>query len=663
MATAFEQRLQQYKEQQEGPRRTPFQKRFEQYKQKNPTVSPVVEEEQGPTWLEQNLDVPLGLGGSLAGAAGGFAMFGPPGAVVGGIVGGAGLTAAGTYVSETEFKESEEIDAYAKAVENALWSMGFDVVTLGLASKIKPAYYAAKAKMGSSAEETAKDIIEGSFGAGSKESLQASQAILQQGGATLLPSQVRESGLDTFRERVASAGLISRQTMEDNLNAVNNVVQDELTTLINRNAPGWDADPAGMGEAFYTLIKAGEDAVQQTYLKGLDEIKTGLGVGVGQRVNAFKILAPINKYLKNKKGEAIDELSPESIQFLNDQLLRLKRLPDGTFPVSELITLDKAFTQRVAAKFGPEGAERNAVVQAELADVASEMRSAIYNAMKDISPEAAESYKALKTAYGDGINALYPTINKNFIRAANIGSYTGLGNLAARATNINQVAAMRDSLKRAFKEASKDPNVSLPFSSATEIDELFKRGFLSSRISSVFNEKFLITDLKTLANKMDVPAEAKKFQYILGKDYGRFKQLMNIVLEASDTASGDFGVLMLRSAEAGGVRGVAGQLAGLGGVGVAGATGVVSPAPVIAAGATALFIPHMFAKIVTNPAYVNRLIALSKKDFRDLETASVAAQLLAADVFYSLTDAEKNEMMAYLSDVARQQMGEENGTI
>ena len=87
---------------------------------------------------------------------------------------------------------------------------------------------------------------------------------------------------------MASAGLISRQTMEDNLNAVNNVVQDELITLLNRSAPAGQADPAGMGEAFYTLIKAGEDAVQQTYLKGLDEIKTGLGVGVGQRVNALK---------------------------------------------------------------------------------------------------------------------------------------------------------------------------------------------------------------------------------------------------------------------------------------------------------------------------------------------------------------------------------------
>ena len=75
------------------------------------------------------------------------------------------------------------------------------------------------------------------------------------------------------------------------------------------------------------------------------------------------------------------------------------------------------------------------------------------------------------------------------------------------------------------------------------------------------NEKFLITDLKSLANKLEIPAESKKYQYMLGKDYPRFKQVMNIVLEASDSASGDFGVLMLRSAEAGGIRGIAGQLA------------------------------------------------------------------------------------------------------
>ena len=659
MATAFEQRLQQYRQQQQQtqPPKSAFQQRFEAYKQQNPTETVYAPEEEGPSWLERNLDVPLGVVGGVAGGVAGGVLGGPAGALAGGTAGGALGTALGTYISETEYNEAGEIDAYTKAVENALWSMGFDLATVGVTSKIKPMYYAMKSKMGSSAEQTAKEIIDGAFGVGSRESLQASQAILEQGGATLLPSQVRGAALDNFRERIASVGLLSRETMQENMDAVNNVVRDELTTLINRNASGWEADPYAMGDAFYTLIKAGEDAVQQTYIKGLDEIKLDLGSGLGQRVNAYKILAPINKYLKTKKGEAVDELSPEAVQFLQGQLSRLKNLPTGTFPVDELITLDKAFTQRVNAKFGPEGAERNSVVQAELAEVGNEMRNAIYNAMKGINPDAAEAYATLKKSYGEGINALYPKINKNFIAAANKGSFLGLGNLAAKASNVNQVVALRESLHEAFKQASKDPNVSLPFSSVKEVDELFKRGFLSSRISPVFNENFLINNLKNVAQKLQIPAEAKKYEVILGKDYPRFKQVMNLVIEASDSATGDFGNLMLRSAEAGGFRAIASQVGGLVGIGGAAAAGVVSPAPVIAAGAAALFLPQMFARIVTNPAYVNRLIMMTKKDFGGAEKASVAAQLLAADVFYSLTDTEKNEMMLYLSNLAEEQMG------
>jgi hypothetical protein len=80
------------------------------------------------------------------------------------------------------------------------------------------------------------------------------------------------------------------------------------------------------------------------------------------------------------------------------------------------------------------------------------------------------------------------------------------------------------------------------------------------------------------------------------------------------------------------------------------------PAPVLAAGAAALFIPQVFAKIATNPAYINRLIALTGKKSQGVEATSVAAQLLVADVFYSMADEEKNEMMRYLSEVAKQGM-------
>lgn len=645
----FQERLEQY-QQQQGE--SSFQQKLKSYRQQPPIVEPTPED---PGFLARNLDIPLGMGGSLGGAAAGGLIAGPPGAVVGGVLGGAALTGVGSYLSAREYEGTDEVSAYKKAVEDALWSMGFDIATMGVVSKVRPLWYAAKSKMGMSAEEAAKELVEGQFGAGSQESLRASQALLMKGGATLLPSQVRGAGLDNFRERVAASGMISRATMHDNLRAVNGVVQDELTTLINKNAPGLEADPYSMGEAFYTLIQAGKESIQDTYVRGLDEIKMKLGTTFGKRVGTASILRPLDTYLVGKRGEAVDELSPESIQFLNTQLSRLRDLPAASFPVSELITLDKTFTQRVTAKFGPQGSEKNSVVEAELAEVASQLRSAIYNSMRAVDPEAAESYRVLKAAYGEGMDTLFPKINKNFIKAAkNENSYIGLGNLAAKATNLNQIAAMKKSLKEAFNQAKKDPNVDLPFESIEQIDEIFRRGYLSARVSQVFDDAFVMSTLKPLAKKLNIPAEDKKLRYVLGKDYPRFKQVMNIITEASESASGDFGSLLLRTAEFGGLRGLAGAVVSSGG-GTYAATGAVTLAPVVASAAAALYIPEVFARVSTNPMYVKRLIDISESNGA-IESANVALQLLVADVLDSMTDAEKNGVVEYLTNVAQERI-------
>jgi hypothetical protein len=646
----FQEKLDQYRQLQG---KSGFQQKLQSYREQPPIVD-TPPTRQGPSFLERNLDIPLGMGGSLAGAATGGMIAGPPGAIIGGVVGGATGTGVGSYVSAREYEGTDEISAYKKAVEDALWSMGFDIATMGVVTKVKPMWYAAKSKMGLTAEEAGKELIEGQFGAGSQESLRASQALLMKGGATLLPSQVRTSGLDNFRERVASVGLISRQTMEDNLKAVNDVVQDELTTLVNKNAPGLEADPYSMGEAFYTLIQEGKGSIQNTYVRGLDELKMKLGAAFGKRVGTESILRPLDTYLIGKRGEAVDELSPESIQFLNSQLSRLRELPAASFPIAELITLDKAFTQRVTAKFGPQGAERNSVVEAELADVASQLRTAIYNSMQRVDPQAAESYKALKEAYGQGINTLFPPINKSFMRGAGEGKYLGLGNLAAQATNLNQISAMKKSLSEAFKQASKDPNIDLPFQSVEQIDQIFKRGFLSSRVSNIFDDTFVMTRLKPLADKTKVPAEDKKFRYVLGKDYPRFRQVMNIVLEASESASGDFGNLWLRGAEAGGVKGIA-QAVVAGAGGTYAATGAVSLTPLVSAGALALYVPQVFANVVTNPEYVKRLINVSESNGA-IESANIAMQLLVADVLDNMTDVEKNGVVDYLTNIAQERI-------
>lgn len=109
--------------------------------------TPVQAEEQGffdsaGEFLSKNMEIPLGISGSLAGAGAGFLLAGPPGAVVGGVLGGAGGSAAGSITSD--YLEGVPLD-YAEAAEQALISAGIDVVTIGMGSKIKPFLLSAKA--------------------------------------------------------------------------------------------------------------------------------------------------------------------------------------------------------------------------------------------------------------------------------------------------------------------------------------------------------------------------------------------------------------------------------------------------------------------------------------------------------------------------------------
>lgn len=624
-------------------------------------TAPVTPEEQEASFLQKNLDLPLGLAGALGGGAAGFAVAGPPGAVAGSIIGGAGATGVGTVISETQYKDSSDIDAYTKAVENAAWSVGLDVVTLGLMSKLKPAWVAMRMKNGQSVEETLEEIVEGAYPAGSSESLEATQKLLNMRGATLLPSQVGSSGMDTFRERIASVGLVSRETMQENMKAVNDAIQEELLTLINRNSKGMNTNPYAMGQVFLEAIEEGQSALQRQYVRGLDDVMRGLGGSrFTRRVPAEFILKPIDDYLKANKGEAIDNLMPETFSFIQDNLSRLRSLKEGTFPIQELISLDKAFTQRANAQFGKQGSTPMPAVIAELSEVSNLMRETIQSSLERVAPKQAEEYKALKTAYAEGVRELLPKINKTFVDGAKDSSYVGLGDIAAKGLNLDKVKALKLSLKRAHAEAVKDAKktgeeIAVP--SFNEVNRLFKAGFLSDKLKTVFGGNFNITDLRNLAKDAERPRTKAVYQEVLGDDYPRFKQLLNAVIEASESASGDFGTLMLRGMEAKGVKGVSAAI--YSGVGAAGGVSVASggiSAPLIAAGAAALYVPQVFANIVTNPQYVNKLIMLTKQGKKDPIKTEIAIQAIVSDVLDAMTDAEKADIVDYLSQQAQEQI-------
>ena len=617
---------------------------------------------EDPNWLQENLGMPMSAGFGAIGTMAGV-PFGPAAMAGLGIAGSAFGEGLGTYISETEYKDLNPEEALQKAVVNAGYSVGFDIATLGLMSKLGPAWYKAKEVLGFSVEQTLKDAADTVFGVGSRESLLVSQKMLMEGGATLLPSQVRGEGLDAFKEQVANVGLISRGTMDQNLQAVNNVIQEQLITITNRNAAGFGNAPSEMGAAMHQLIQAGDQAIKDQYVAGLDDIiKNVSGL---QRVDAGSVSEPINAFLKDQRGEIEQKLSKETVAFLSDQFRKYEILaktfaPGNTVPLTDLIQLDKNFTRDISAKFGSGSSQRNDVIHSELSSAASEVREAIYNAIKEVNPEQAEAYRLLKDAYRESVNALFPPINSTFVKQANKGSFIGLGNLAARATNVDQVINMKASLKRAFQEAAKDPEAleKLPFNSVADIDQLFKEGFLSAKMSTVFGDKFVASDLKTLAKSLDIPSEAEKFKVILGKDYGKFRQVMNTVIETSESASGDFGALLLRSAETQGIKGIGNTLVQtvgtIGGASAVAAGTVSATNPIVLSGVAALFVPQIFANIVTNPKYVNRLIGLAgKKKSSGLEATNVAVQLLVSDVIQELSEESRKEMVEYLIAVAQ----------
>ena len=178
--------------------------------------APVEPQAPEPSWLDKNMDVPLGMGGGVVGTILG-APLGPPGMFVGGAIGGALGTSAGSLISDE--LTGEDLD-YAKALEEAAISMGFDIATLGLGRAIRPAWIAAKKKMGFTPQEAAEQLVQELGGeAGTVASLKASQEILEGGGATLTPSQVGAEGvvfaLEKFCEPHAFDYGLIRSGLED----------------------------------------------------------------------------------------------------------------------------------------------------------------------------------------------------------------------------------------------------------------------------------------------------------------------------------------------------------------------------------------------------------------------------------------------------------------
>lgn len=603
-----------------------------------PVPAPVEAPAPEPSWLDKNMDVPLGMGAGVVGTALG-APFGPPGMFVGGTVFGAMGTFLGSLVSDDLTGEDRE---YATALEEAAMSMGFDVVTLGMGKAIKPAWIAAKKKLGFTPKEAAEQLVqELGAEAGTITSLKASQQILEEGGATLTPSQVGAEGLALLQERIGRLGILSSRQYEVNAAKVNEIVSDSLSEVVNKLSVNSSGSANEIAQELMAVIDQGRRALYENYGKSMDELAAQVGSKVDIPVGKHIFVA--NNFIARNThpGEIID-LDPATVDFIYKNLGSL--LGDNVATKTNLqglVALDKQITRQIDSSFGaPVGSpNHNANAHRELTQLAEELREATYNALKKVDPEAAKKYKQMKDAYKAGINGLLPKINSNFVAQADKGNYLALGNLLAKGGNIDQVVAFKNSLKAAFKEIGASESAGR-FISFEEADALIKKAFLEKTFPLLGTPQFDISNYSSLIKQLADPTTAAKYKAILGDQYPQVKQLINLMAEASVKPGSNLGELAFRSKEYAGGREILSALQG----GAAVSTGS------FVGGLAILGTPIVLAKASLNPKTVKRLIEFQNTEFRTSDLMIAAGQRILSDIIDTMTDEEQSALRNAIRD-------------
>ena len=635
--------------------------------------APVEAEDQGffesaGEFLSKNMEIPLGISGSLAGAGAGFLMGGPAGAVVGGILGGAGGSFGGSITSD--YLEGVPID-YAEATEQALISAGIDIVTLGMGSKIKPFLLNAKAaKM--PPDEAAKMFVKeaamvageqankavaqagqreaiartgGLLASGSPESLKESQKLAEEFGATLLPSQTGQATtVQTLAEGIANLGLFSSGKMGKATERLDNASASALTEIMNRTGTDEFQDPKALGQAMSTVVDKGKEAMSTLYSRGLQEIQEGLGQ---QRTELSPLKASFTKFRNKSQGELRNYLQDSTLKYVDDTLDTMSKLK--TLTVKELLEFEKTLKTDIAALggLGSTGAQREAA--RELTILSKNIRGVVQRSLDRTNPELGAKYQDLKKAYRISINGILPKVNSRFVANAQKESYSSLGKMLTRSGGLDEITAMLKSIDESYavmkKASNKRMPSGLPFKTADEAKQVIKESYLKNIFADVGGD-FNNQKYSYLASEFQTPENSARLKLILGEDAPRVKQIMNLMSETSATVQGNLGELLFRSKEYAALSAPGRSLSE---TKLAGAGGQLYAASVDALmGGSILVAPVVLANIVTNPKLTNKLLAFDKAKFPTQEAALLAANSIVEELFDTLTDEEIREVQREL---------------
>lgn len=594
----------------------------------NPAPNVNVPEEKVPwyttasNFLQENMEIPGGVGGALAGAVAG-APFGPPGMVIGGIAGGAAGSAGGSLLSDK--LEGEELD-YAEAVKEAGISLGFDVLTLGAGKVVRPGFFAAKKALGFSPKETAEQIIKAAQEggeAGSRESIMASQRLLTERGATLTPYQTNQANArQRLQEQFAQTGLFSSKIMKDNADRVNSIVGDYLNDIMARSGLEL-AEPSSLGRAMYDIIDEGKSAMSEVYGRGLTEIQQKIG---NRTVPVAMIRKNLDNYLSSFQREFGTVLNDDTFKYIENLRSTLEDVPQ--MKVNSLLDLEKKIAADIRSFGDINAGVYNSTAERELAEFSAGFKDAVQNTLKTVDADEAAKYAGLKEAYAKGFQGLLPEINSTVIKKANKENFEVLGNMLIQNGTFDQVQKFMSSIDQAYAQLGKAGRESAVVKSADQAKQVLKEAYLKKLFPQVGPEFNIgAAKYRKMAEQFSVPKAAARMKAVLGDDYPRVKQIMNLMKEATDKPTSNIGELVLRSKEY-----AAGGLAVFGGpAGQATAAGV-------------LLGPVFLAKAATNPRSVNKLIAFQNKKFKTGDAAAVAGANLLMDIMNEMSEEDQAEI-------------------
>ena len=610
-------------------------------------------------FFKENLDIPAGI----LGAVGGMKLAAPTANpwIIGtaGIVGGATGTFGGSIASDA--LTQEDID-FHDATEDALIAAGFDIATLGLGKGVKAAWVLGKKALGHTPKETAELILkkarEGQA-TGSRESLQASQNILQEGGASFSRSQTGQANaLEIFSEKIGQSGLVSEQATARQMTKANDAARSALTDVINRSDMRGGATPREVGETMYSIVEAGRSALSHSYGDALEEIQSTVANKV---VNTTPVKRAIEKFLNKNTMLAVDDLGGKAVKesslrplardFLQNKLQGVLSLPNMS--ARDFLSLDKALNAEIRALRAQGGATTDTLAAQQLGDAVAEMRTAFEQVLKQADPKAAKEYLALKKTYADSMDSLMPKITATTLRAAEAGDYDSLGRMLLQQSNVSKVRAFMSSIDESYKQLGVRRGLpsEVAYASPKEAKEAIKTGYLKGLFPDADDPTFDMSNYARLAAKYNKPQYDDMLKTVTGKDYPRVKQLMNLMNEASKTPDGNVGTLFLRGKEysaarqaTGGQIGTAATATGIGGV----AGGILGGAFTLGA---ILMAPVFLAKAAYNPKAVNRLLAFEKTKFKSTDAMEKAATLLIDDVVRGMNEYESAQLRSELENM------------